>query len=81
MEVVAYWDEILDWMVEEHGMNEIVGDERTLILDYLAAHYNEDEVRQLHKVLHRELANLWGFVSRTRPGPRRVADGGVQRAS
>ena len=36
-----HWDETLDWMVEEHGMPELEEDERTLILDYLEAHYNE----------------------------------------
>lgn len=35
------WDEMLDWMVEEQGMPELEDEERTLILDYLAAHYNE----------------------------------------
>ena len=35
------WDEMLDWMVEEQGMPELEGGERELILDYLAAHYNE----------------------------------------
>ncbi|MSU88461.1 c-type cytochrome [Rhodobacteraceae bacterium 2CG4] len=35
------WDELLDWMVEEQGMAEIDEPERTEILDYLAAHYNE----------------------------------------
>ena len=36
-----HWDETLDWMVEEQGMPELDDDERTLILDYLEAHYNE----------------------------------------
>lgn len=36
-----HWDETLDWMVEEQGMPELDGEERTLILDYLEAHYNE----------------------------------------
>ena len=36
-----HWDETLDWMVEEQGMPELEEDERTLILDYLEAHYNE----------------------------------------
>ena len=38
----AGWDELLDWMVEEQGMPELDSEERTTILDYLAAHYNED---------------------------------------
>ena len=36
------WDEILVWMVEEMGMPELEAEERNLILDYLAAHYNPD---------------------------------------
>lgn len=37
-----HWDKLLVWMVEEQGMMEIDEPERTEILDYLAAHYNED---------------------------------------
>jgi len=36
------WDTLLEWMVEEQGMSEIEPDERQIILDYLATHYNED---------------------------------------
>lgn len=36
------WDETLDWMVEEQGMAELEGDERSLILDYLSANYGID---------------------------------------
>ncbi|MEM9846213.1 MAG: aldehyde dehydrogenase [Pseudomonadota bacterium] len=36
------WDDILVWMVEDMGMNEIVGEDRDLILDYLAEYYNPD---------------------------------------
>lgn len=36
------WVEMFDWMVEEQGMSEIEDPELTEILDYLAAHYNED---------------------------------------
>jgi len=36
------WDELLDWMVEEQGMSELDSEERRVILDYLAAHYNQD---------------------------------------
>lgn len=36
------WIEILEWMVEEQGMGEIEEPDLTLILDYLATHYNED---------------------------------------
>lgn len=38
----AHWDELFDWMVEEQGMSELEPDERQIILDYLATHYNED---------------------------------------
>ena len=37
-----HWDEVLEWLVEEQGMSEIDEPERSKILDYLAAHYNED---------------------------------------
>ncbi len=36
------WDELLVWMVEEQGMPEFDADEREIILDYLATHYNVD---------------------------------------
>ena len=36
------WDEVLVWMVEEQGMYEIEEPDRTVILDYLSTHYNED---------------------------------------
>ena len=36
------WDEMLVWMVEEQGMSEIEEPDRTVILDYLSTHYNED---------------------------------------
>ena len=36
------WDKLLDWMVEEQGMDELVQEDRDIILDYLAAHYNTD---------------------------------------
>lgn len=36
------WDEALDLMVEEHEMEPIEGDVRTVILDYLAEHYGPD---------------------------------------
>lgn len=38
----VHWEELLEWMVEEQGMNEIEEPDRTAILDYLAEHYNED---------------------------------------
>jgi len=36
------WDDLLDWMIEEQGMSELPSDERDIILDYLAEHYNID---------------------------------------
>ena len=36
------WDELFEWMIEEQGMSEIEEPDRTVILDYLEAHYNED---------------------------------------
>ncbi len=36
------WDKLLVWMVKEQGMSEIPSEERDIILDYLAAHYNID---------------------------------------
>ena len=36
------WDELLEWMVEEQGMYEIEEPDRTIVLDYLATHYNTD---------------------------------------
>ena len=35
----ASWDELLVWMVEEQGMDELEPDERVLILDFLAANF------------------------------------------
>lgn len=31
------WDEVLDWMVDSHGMHDL-GDDREIILDYLETH-------------------------------------------
>jgi mono/diheme cytochrome c family protein len=33
------WDETMTWMTERHGMPDIQGADRDLILDYLAAHH------------------------------------------
>ncbi len=38
----AHWADLMDWMWDEMGMHEIPDDEVDTILDYLAAHYNED---------------------------------------
>jgi cytochrome c len=37
------WDELLDWMTEKQGMPALAGDERDLVLDYLAANYGIPE--------------------------------------
>jgi cytochrome c len=37
-----HWADLFDWMVEEQGMAEIEEPDRSIVLDYLAAHYNED---------------------------------------
>ncbi|WP_191090045.1 aldehyde dehydrogenase [Histidinibacterium aquaticum] len=36
------WDELLQWMVEEQGMEPLFEDEREIVLDYLSTHYNTD---------------------------------------
>ncbi|WP_299427918.1 cytochrome c family protein [uncultured Shimia sp.] len=36
------WLELFEWMVEDQGMDEFEEPERTIILDYLTAHYGED---------------------------------------
>jgi hypothetical protein len=33
------WDDTLDWMTEKHGMPELRGDDRKLVLDYLETNY------------------------------------------
>jgi len=35
----ARWDELMTWMTEVHGMNALEGDERRLIVAYLAQHF------------------------------------------
>lgn len=37
-----HWANLFEWMVEEQGMAEIEEPDRSIVLDYLAAHYNED---------------------------------------
>ena len=39
------WEETLDWMVEEQGMDELDHDERAEILDYLSTYLSEDTPR------------------------------------
>ena len=34
------WDETLDWMVEEQGMNALEPEVRKIVLDYLSTHLN-----------------------------------------
>lgn len=38
----AHWADLFGWMVEEQGMAPIEEPDRSIILDYLATHYNED---------------------------------------
>lgn len=38
------WDELLDWMVEEQGMDELEAADREIILDYLGKNFNVDRV-------------------------------------
>jgi hypothetical protein len=33
------WDRLMDWMSEVHGMSPLEGEERTLIVNYLARHF------------------------------------------
>lgn len=33
------WDALMDWMTERHGMPPLEGEQRTVIVDYLAAHF------------------------------------------
>lgn len=37
-----HWADLFEWMVEEQGMAEIEEPDLSIVLDYLAAHYNED---------------------------------------
>ena len=36
------WDYLLDWMAEEQDMEPLDAETETLVLDYLAKHYNTD---------------------------------------
>ncbi len=36
------WDKLLEWMVEEQGMPGLDPETETIVLDYLATHYNVD---------------------------------------
>ncbi|WP_217906214.1 c-type cytochrome [Vibrio natriegens] len=35
------WDKMLDWMIEEQGMEELDGDNREAVLDYLSTYYGQ----------------------------------------
>lgn len=35
------WDKMLDWMIEEQGMEELAGDDREAVLDYLTKYYGQ----------------------------------------
>lgn len=36
------WDELIEWMVDEQGLGQPDDEDMNVILDYLAAYYNED---------------------------------------
>lgn len=36
------WKDLLHWMVEKQGMQEIPDEDREIVLDYLTTHYNTD---------------------------------------
>lgn len=36
------WDEVLEWMVDTHGMAELPEDMHEVVLDYLSTHYGLD---------------------------------------
>ncbi|MBI0539363.1 hypothetical protein D9599_27960 [Roseomonas sp. KE2513] len=40
------WDELMDWMTERHGMPLLEGEERRLIVDYLAGAFPPQEQRR-----------------------------------
>ena len=33
------WDGLMDWMVEKHGMAPLEGEDRRVVVDYLARHF------------------------------------------
>ena len=39
------WDALMDWMIEEQGMDELDAGTRRLVVNYLAAHFGEDRRR------------------------------------
>lgn len=41
------WDDLLVWMVEEQGMEEIPPKDREIVLDYLARELSIERVREL----------------------------------
>ena len=40
------WDELMDWMTERHGMPPLEGDERQVIVGYLAGAFPPQEQRR-----------------------------------
>lgn len=40
------WDELLVWMVKEHGMPELDPSDRKLVLDYLAEHVGPEDQKE-----------------------------------
>ena len=43
------WDELLVWMVDEQGMDEMPPGDRELVLHYLATHISPERVRDMRK--------------------------------
>ncbi len=44
------WEGILDWMVEDQGMDALDDADRTEILEYLTKNYNEDRPNYPHPI-------------------------------
>ena len=40
------WDELMDWMTEKHGMPALEGEERQLVVDYLAGAFPPRDQRR-----------------------------------
>lgn len=47
------WDELMDWMTEKHGMARLEGEERRVIVDYLARAFPPGQRRGANPFLPR----------------------------
>lgn len=47
------WDELMDWMTEKHGMARLEGEERRVIVDYLARAFPPGQRRGANPFLAR----------------------------